>query len=116
CGAGDVDVVARFDADDADVLDRRLGAVARAAGDRELDLGGRPRAAQEALELDAQPRRILRAEAAPFAADAGLHRAQALGIGLARHHAGGIEVGPHRRQVLLAHAQEVDALAAGHLD
>ena len=66
--------------------------------------------------LTPSPVEILGAEAAPVAADAGLHRAQALGIGLARDHAGGVEVGPHRGQVLLAHAEQVDALAAGDLD
>ena len=68
------------------------------------------------LELDAEPGRILRAEPAPFAAHAGLHRSQALGIGLPGHHAGGAELRPDRRQVLFAHAKKIDALAAGHLD
>src|SRR4029450_9476890 len=88
-GAGKVDVVAGLDADHADVLAGRLGAVARAARDRELDLGPPPRAPHAPPELDAQPRRILGAEAAPVGADAGFHRAQPLGIGVARDHAGG---------------------------
>ena len=42
--AADKDVVAGLDADDAEILDRRLGAIARAARHRELDLVRRPRA------------------------------------------------------------------------
>src|SRR5690606_7762547 len=48
----DVQLVARFDADDAQVLDRRLGAVARAARDRELDLVRVPRAPRHPLEAN----------------------------------------------------------------
>ena len=39
----------------------------------------------------------------------------ALGVGVAGDHAGGVEVGPDGRQVLLLDAQQVDALAAGDL-
>src|SRR6185295_18489208 len=76
--AGDVDLPAGIDADDADVLDAALGAVARAAAHRELDLVRRVHAPERALELLAHRRRVLGAEAAPLAADAGLHRAQRL--------------------------------------
>src|SRR5437867_851513 len=44
-GTRDMDVVARLDADDPDVLHGRLGAIARATGDGELYLGRRPGAA-----------------------------------------------------------------------
>src|SRR6185369_12913802 len=111
--AGDVNLPARVDADHADVLDAGLGAVARAARHRELDLVRRVHAPQRALEVLAHLRRVLRAEAAPLAADAGLHGAPRLRVGMARRHA---EVLPDTWQVLLAHAQQVDALAAGHLD
>src|SRR5262249_53441647 len=40
--AADHDIVAGLDADNADVLDRRFGAIARAAGHRELYLVRRP--------------------------------------------------------------------------
>ena len=40
----------------------------------------------------------------------------ALGIGMAGHHAGVVEVGPDRGQILLLDAEQVDALAAGDLD
>ena len=81
-----------------------------------LTLCGRPRPPAHLLELDAEPGRILRAEAAPFGADAGLHRAQRLAVGVAGDEPGGVEVGPDRRQVLLLDAEQVDALAAGDLD
>ena len=90
-----------------------LGAIARATGDRELHLVRRVHAPQCALERLAHRGRVLRAEAAPLAADASLHRAQRLCVRVARRH---VEVGPHRRQVRLLHAEQVDALAAGDLD
>ena len=43
-GAADADLPAALDGDEADVLDVRLGAVARAAGHRRLDLVRRGRA------------------------------------------------------------------------
>src|SRR5690606_36210439 len=52
--AADVQLVARLDADDAEIFDRRLGAVARTAGDRELDLVRMPRAPRRPLETDAE--------------------------------------------------------------
>ena len=100
-------------ADDAHVLDAGLGAVARAAADGKLHLVRRVHAPHRALQVLAHLRAVLGAEAAPFAADAGLHRAQRLGIGVAAGHA---DVLPHGGQVFLLHAQQVDALAAGDLD
>src|SRR5439155_26817657 len=41
-GAGKVNLVARIDTDDADILTGCLGAIARTARDRHLHLGGRP--------------------------------------------------------------------------
>src|SRR5215471_7917076 len=40
--AADNNVVSGLDADDADILDRRFGAIARAAGDRQFHLMRRP--------------------------------------------------------------------------
>src|SRR5687768_313055 len=114
--AADVQLVARVDAHDAEVLDRRFGAVARAARDRELDLVRVPRAPSHALELDAEPRRILSAEAAPLLADAGLHRAQRFAVSVARHETRGVEVAPDVRQILFLDAEQVDALPARDLD
>jgi hypothetical protein len=95
--AGDIDLVAGIDADHADVLDAGLGAVARAAGHRELDLVRRVHVEQHLLQLDAHVHRELRAEAAVLGADAGLHGADRLAVGVAGDHAGGVEVGPHLR-------------------
>ena len=50
------DVVAAVDADHADVLAGRLGAIARAAGDGHLDLRRRPGAPEQAFELDRRAR------------------------------------------------------------
>ena len=58
---------------------------------------------------------VLRAEPAPFGADAGLHRAQRLAVGMARDQARLAEIAPHRGQIFLPDAQQVDALSAGHL-
>jgi hypothetical protein len=110
-----VDVIAGLHADDADVFHSRLGAVARAAGDRKLHLRRRPRAAQEALEFDAKASRILNAEPAPLAADAGLHGAEAFSVGCAGDEAGGVELRPRRGKIGFPEAKQVDALAAGHL-
>ena len=66
-----------------------------------------------ALQVLAHLGAVLRAHAAPFAADTGLHGAQRLGIGVAAGHA---DVFPDVDQVFFLHAQQVDALAAGDLD
>src|SRR5690606_31620004 len=79
--AGEMDLITGVDADHADVLAGRLGAVARTTRDRHLDLGRRPRTPHEFLDADAKPGRILRAEAAPVRPDAGFDRAQTLGVG-----------------------------------
>ena len=81
-----------------------------------LTLCGVQEPQQQLLELDAEAGRILRAEAAPFGADAGLHRAQGLAVGVAGDHAGGVEIAPRPRAGPPSDAQQVDALAAGHLD
>src|SRR5690606_28562353 len=111
--AADVNLVPGLDADDAEVLDRRLRAVARAPGDRELHLVRMPRAPGHPLELDAEARRVLRAESAPLLADAGLHSPQGLAVGVAGDEAGGAQVAPDARQILFLDAEEVDALSAG---
>ena len=83
-GTGKMEFVTRVDADDAEVLAGRLGAIPRTTGDGHLDLGRRPGAPHGLLDPDAETGRILRAEAAPVGADAGLHRADALGVGVRR--------------------------------
>jgi hypothetical protein len=65
------------------------------------------------LELDAHVHRQLRAEAAMLGADAGLDGADRLAVGVPGWH---VEILPDADQVFLADAEQVDALAAGHLD
>ena len=101
------------DGDHADVLDQRLRAVARAAGHGQLHLRRALQALVGLLEAHRQRRRVAQPEAAVVGADAALHRAERLAVGVARGH---VEVRPHARQVLLAHAEQVDPLAAGDLD
>src|SRR5690606_34359819 len=111
--AAHVQLPPRIHRDDAHVLDPALGAVARAARYRQLDLVRAPHIGQHRFQVDAHLRAVLGAEAAELAAHAGLHRADRLAVGVARLHP---EVAPDIDQVLLAHAQQVDALAAGDLD
>src|SRR5207244_8262895 len=111
----DVELVAGIDADHAEILDRRLGAIARAARHRDLELVRHPAAPGHLLDLYAEAGRILRSEAAPLGADAGLHGAQRLAVGMARNHPSRVEVGPDCWQILFADTENVDALAAGDL-
>src|SRR2546425_2426375 len=113
--AADVEVPALLGGDDADVLALRLGAFARAAGHRHLDLVRRAQAAVAVLDVDRHRHRVLHAVAAPGVADAGLHRAQRLAIRMARLEARRDELLPDERQLLDARAEEVDALRAGDL-
>src|SRR4029453_12607802 len=62
---GEMDLETAVDADHADVLAGRFGAIARAARDGHLQLGRRPRPPHELLDADAEAGGILRAEAAP---------------------------------------------------
>src|SRR5207245_2726859 len=96
--AGHVDFPTRIDANHTDVLDPRLGAVARTAAHRQLDLVRRVHAPEGALELLAHAGRILGTESAPFGTDTGLYRPQCLGVGVARGH---VEVAPDLRKILL---------------
>ncbi len=111
--AADVQLPAGVHTDDADVLDAGFGAVARAAGNGQLDLVWRPHVEKGVFQIDAHLRRVLRAETAEFAADTGLHGTDGFAVGVAGRH---IQVFPDTRQVFLPDAQQVDALAAGDLD
>ena len=113
--AADVEVPALLGGDDADVLALRLGALARAAGHRELDLVRRAQALVAVLELDREAHAVLHAVAAPGGADAGLHRAQRLAVGVAGFEAGVDQLAPDQRQLVHLRAEQVDALAAGDL-
>src|SRR5688572_22216420 len=114
--AADVQLVARVDAYDPEILDRRFGTVAWTAGDGQLDLVRMPRAPGDTLELDAEPRRVLRAEAAPFFPDTGLHGSQRFPVRMTGHETRGVQVAPDVRQVFFLHAEQVDALTARDLD
>ncbi len=111
--AADVQLIARVDTDDAEILDGGLGAVARAARHCHLELVRRPGAPGEFFEIDAELRRVLGAEAAPGLADAGLHGADGLAVGMAGDEAGGRQIAPDAGEILLPHAEQIDALAAG---
>ena len=80
-----------------------------------LTLCGRPASPHQLFQPHAEPGGILHAEPAPFAAHAGLHRAQRLAIGVAGHQSGLVQVGPDGGKLVLGHAEQVDALAARHL-
>ncbi len=67
------------------------------------------------LGLDAQPRRILRAEPAPFRSNAGFNSPQRLGIGMAADHTCSVQIGPDSGQILLLDAEDIEPLAASHL-
>ena len=94
------------------VLDAGFGAIARAAGDGQLDLVRRPHVEQRVFQVDAHLRRVLRAEAAELAAGS-LHGADGFAVRVTGGH---VQVFPDARQVFLADTQQVDALAAGDLD
>ena len=108
--AADIDFPAGVHADHAHILDAGFGAIARTARHRDLDLVRCIHPPQFLFQLLAHQRGILRTEAAPFGADASLHRAQCFRIRMAARH---VQILPHCRQVFLLHAQQIDTLAAG---
>ncbi len=75
-----------------------------------------PRAPAHPLETNAESRRVLRAETAPFLADARLDGAQRLAVGVPRDEARVRQVAPDGGEVLLLDAEQVEPLAAGELD
>ena len=80
-----------------------------------LSLCGERRPAVAQLQLDRQADRVLDAVAAPGRADARLHRAQRLAVGVPGLEAGVDEPPPDRGQLLHPGAEQVDPLAAGDL-
>ena len=80
-----------------------------------LSLCGAAEPAVAQLERDREADAVLHAEAAPGRADARLHRAQRLAVGVAGLEAGVDEPPPDRGQLLHPGAEEVDPLAAGDL-
>ncbi len=97
--AAHVQVPALLGGDDADVLALRFGAFAGAAGHGQLDLVRRAQALVAVLQVDREPDAVLHAVAAPGRADAGLHRAQGLAVGVAGLEAGQRSVPPRSAAV-----------------
>src|SRR3546814_9955623 len=85
------------------------------AGDGELELVRCTEAPGALLEPDRHRHRVLHAVAAPGLADAGLHGAQRLAVGVARLHAGVDHPLPDGGELLEPGAEQVDALPAGDL-
>src|SRR5215510_11491994 len=113
-GAADVDFpLAALDRHGADVLGRRLRAIARAPGRGEFDLVRELDALIPLLDGDAQRHAVADAEATELRSDAGLARAECLRVGVSRRHP---QIAPDVRQVFLVHPQEIDALPARDLD
>src|SRR5690606_11763080 len=113
--AADVQVPALLGGDHAGVLALRLGTLAGAAGDAELDLVRRAQALVAVLQGQGHADAVVHAVAAPGAAHAGLHGAQALAVGVAGLEAGLDQLGPDIRLVVQLAADHADALAAGDL-
>ena len=86
--AAHVEVPALLGGDDAEVLALGLGAFADAARDGRLELVRRAQALVAVLDADGEADRVLHAVAAPGRADAALHRAQRLAVGMAALEAG----------------------------
>src|SRR5690606_5529775 len=113
--AAHVDVPALLRSDDAHVLAARLSAFAGAAGDSQLELVRTAQAPVPDFECDGHSRRVVDAEAAPCGTHAGLHRTEALAVGVTGLKPGIYQALPNGRQLLHARAEHVDALAAGDL-
>src|SRR5262249_46935665 len=113
--AAHIQIPALFRRDDADVLALRLGAFARAARHRELQLVRRTQAFVAVLDIDRETDGIVDAIAAPRRAHARLHRAHRFAVRVARLETGGDQFFPDRRQLLDARAEQIDALSARDL-
>mmetsp|Transcript_3581 Transcript_3581/g.6125 ORF Transcript_3581/g.6125 Transcript_3581/m.6125 type:complete len:655 (+) Transcript_3581:123-2087(+) len=113
--AAHVQVVARLGGNEPKVLALRLRALARAAGDRALQLVRRAEALVPVLHADGKAHGVLLPVAAPGAAHAALHRAQALGVGVPRLQAHRRQPVPDLGQLVLVRAEEVHTLAARDL-
>ena len=113
--AADVQVPALLGGDDPEVLGPRLGALAGTAADAALELVRRAEPAVAQLQRDREAHGVLHAVPAPGGADARLHRAQRLAVGVAGLEAGVDQPPPDRGQLLHPRAEQVDPLAAGDL-
>src|SRR5690606_24632633 len=78
-----VKIPAALGGDHSYVLALRLGALAGAPGDGELELVGRAQSFVAMLDVEGEADAVVDAVAAPGAADAGFHRAHRLAVGVA---------------------------------
>ena len=113
--AAQVEVVARFGSDQADVLGLRLGALAHATRHRALDLVGSADAPVALLDPNREADRVLHSVPAPGGSDAALDRAQRLAVGMPAFEAGRDQLLPDIRELMHLGAEEIDALSAGDL-
>ena len=113
--AADVQVVAVLGGDEAEVLALGLGALAHAARHRRLDLVRGADAPVALFDPDRELHRVLHPEPAPRGADAALHRAQGLAVGVAALEPGSDQLLPDVGQLVELGPEHVDALPAGDL-
>src|SRR4029453_8804121 len=110
-----VQVPAISGGDDADVLAAGFCTLTGATGNTHLQLVRAAQAPVPQFQGDGHGYGILDAEAAPCGPNAGLHRAQALAVGLAGFEAGVNQFLPDVRQLLQAGTEHIDALATSDL-
>src|SRR5699024_9689675 len=110
--AADVEVPPAVGGDHADVLRLGLGALARAAGDADLDLVGRAQAAVAPLEMHGHRGRVAHAVAAPVGAQARLHHPQRFAVGVPGLEAGRHQALPDLGKLLEAGTEHADPLGA----
>src|SRR5687767_5931090 len=113
--AADVQVPALLGRDDADILALRFGALARAAGDRELELVRSAQALVTILQIDRVADAVLHAVAAPRRSHARFYGAHRLAVGVTGFEACVDQLFPDQRQLMHLRAEQIDALAAGDL-
>ncbi len=111
--AAHVQVPAFLGGDDADVFALRFGAFAGTAGDAELHFVRGADAFVAVFQRDAEADAVADAVAAPGAAHAGFRHAQRFGVRVAGFKAGGNQLTPDFRQVVLLRAKQADTLGAG---
>src|SRR5690606_21666065 len=113
--AADVEVPALVGRDDAEVLALRLRALTNAAADGRLQLVRGAQALVAILDADREADGVLHALATPGRADAALHGAQRLAVGVAALEASVDELLPDVGEVSDVGAEQIHALAARDL-
>ena len=113
--AADVEIPADLGGNDAHILALRLGAFPGTPGNGELELVRGTQALVAILDVDGHANAVEDAVATPSAADAGLHGAHRLAVGVAGLEAGVDQLAPNQRQFVYLGTEEIDALAASDL-